>query len=138
MYESHTITHKANQLTRSRSQLTMHADLPPTPLDLPLGRPLQKPLHRSHTGRIRHLILGMILPQSPVELVPRGRAGHCRILVDTLPACPEFLLSSDTPLAVADGALEEPDLGCGGWGGARFRVCLEGIRDGVCEESVGF
>jgi hypothetical protein len=59
-------------------------------------------------------------------------------LVNTLPACPEFLLSSDTPRAVADGALEELDVGCGGWGGAQFPVYLEGIRDGVCEESVGF
>ncbi|KAF7171493.1 hypothetical protein CNMCM5623_003828 [Aspergillus felis] len=110
----------------------MHSDLLPTPLDFPLGRPLQQPLHRSQTGRIRHLILGMILSQSPAELLPRSRAVHSGVLVDTLPACPEFI-SSDTPRAVADGALEELDLRGGRWGGALFRVYLEGIRDGVCE-----
>lgn len=116
----------------------MHPDLPPTTFDLSLGWPLQQPLDRSHTGRICHLILGMVLPQPPAELLPRSRTVHSGILVNTLPTCPEFLLSSDTPLAVADSALEELDLGCSWWGGARFRVYLEGIRDGVCEERVGF
>lgn len=103
-------------------------DTPPPAFNLRLYGPVQQMLHRRHTRRVSHLVLGMVLPEALLELVPRGGPLRRGIDVHTAPTDPE--------LTVFDGASGELYLGRG-WGGrAVFLVGLERLRDGGCHEGV--